>query len=253
MIDLIDECGKDICCLKTKKETQKKYAVEVTRFLVEDKKDEKVTGFDVGEYIILHAPLINVLDEECHDYVCQILMKNLKGIIANQRIKKKDKILIVGLGNPNILSDALGSKVLERIEINPLSKNNNVYKFTPNIFMATGIDSLDIIHMLVVWLEIDCVVLIDSLATKNVKRLGVSIQINNTGITPGSAVHGLGRKISKDTLGVPCFSIGVPLMLLAGEVVKDADKELILAQKDVHQNLDILAYIISRALNAIFC
>ena len=248
MIDLIDECGRDIRKVKFKKVKGEKYAIEVAKFSIETREEEEQTGFERGDYVIITTPLVNYLDEECHDFTTRVLRDNLKEMTKKQRVKRGQKVLIVGLGNPEILADALGVKVLENIKINPLSKKNNVFKFSPNIFMATGIDSLDIINMLVIWLAVDYVILIDSLATKEVSRLGVSIQINNIGITPGSAVHNLGRKISSNTLGVPCFAIGVPLMLIADKLLENAPKNLILTPKDIHEELDILAEIISKAI-----
>ena len=250
MIDLIEESAKDFSPYDKKIKTDKKYAVEVAKFSVASKQEEKHTGFVKGDYVILSAPLTHYLDKECHDYIAKIVQENLKCLMKKNEIKKGFKVLIVGLGNPDILADSLGIKVIEKIEINPLSNKKNVFKFCPNIFMATGIDSLDVIHMLVVWLDVDYVILIDSLATKNARRLGVSIQLNSAGITPGSAVHKLGRTISKDSLGVPCFSIGVPLMLLA-DSIENAPEDLILTLKDIHENLDNLAYIISSAINQI--
>ena len=171
--------------------------------------------------------------------------------MKKQGIKKGDSVLIVGLGNPEILADSLGSKTLEKIDIDILSKRKHIFKFAPNVFVSTGIDSFDMVHMLSAWLGVDYVIVIDSLATTNVNRLGVSIQLNSAGLTPGSAVHNGGRKISKDSLGLPCFALGVPLMLLADKVIENCPEEMILSPKDIHENLNNLSYIISRAINKV--
>ena len=248
MIDLIDECSKDLKLENYRVKTDKRYGVEVSTLFVGNKKEQKMTGFDKGDYVIITSPLTHFLDKECHDYVSEILRKNLLRMMKNENIKKGEKVLIVGLGNSQILSDALGIKTLEKIEISPFEKNNHIYKFAPSVFLSTGINSFDMVHVLAMWLGVDYVILIDSLATTNIKRLGVSIQINSAGLTPGSAVHNNGKKISRDSLGIPCFAIGVPLMFLADKVVDDCPNELILTLKDIDENIDTLAYIISNAI-----
>ena len=100
--------------------------------------------------------------------------------------------------------------------------------------------------MLSVWLEIDGVILIDSLATMNIDRVGCSVQLNSAGITPGSAVNKQGKKIGKNTIGVPCLSIGVPLMFLGKKLGRD---DLILTTKDIHENVSELAYVIGNGIN----
>lgn len=234
MIDLIDECGSDLSLYGYKTHKLSKYGASVSTLQVEE--DEN--NFESGQYSIISCPLLHALDEECHRYICGALKREIKKMKGNTF----GKVLVVGLGNPTILADCLGIKVVENVQISSL-KNNHIFKFCPNIFATTGIDSFEVVHLLVKWLKVDFVVVIDSLATKNLARLGTTIQINSAGMTPGSAVNNLGKKISKSTLGVPCFAIGVPLMFI--------HKDSILTPKDIHENLNTLADIISTALNTI--
>lgn len=249
MIDLIDECGEDLSINKYTVIEDKHYGIKLGMLSIENKKEEKITGFDKGDYVILSSPLTHFLDRECHDYLSNILAKNLKKMMQNQGIKRGQRVLVAGLGNPDILSDALGKKTIDKISSNTYNKNNHIFKFVPNVFITTGIDTFDMIHMLAVWLGVDYVILIDSLATTNIQRLGISIQLNSAGITPGSAIHHNGKKISKDTLGIPCFAIGVPLMFLPEKIIDNCPENLVLTLKDIHENLDTLAYIISNAIN----
>ena len=250
MIDLIDECGKDLKLSGYHVFRDKLYGIEVADLCVENKKQEKMLGFGMGDYVIISSPLTHMLDRQCHDYVSKIISRNLQNMLKKQKIKRGEKVLIIGLGNPDVLGDSLGIKTLEKIKISPFEKKNYVYKFAPNVFLCTGIDSFDIIHMLAIWLGVDYVIIIDSLATTNIKRLSVSIQINSSGLTPGSAMHHKGKKISRESLGVPCFAIGVPLMFLAGSAIDGAGEDLVLTPKDIHENLDTLSYIIAKSINA---
>lgn len=251
MIDLIDECANDLKLQSHKVSKDRKYGVEISSLYITNKQEEKMTGFDKGDYVIITSPLTHFLDEECHDYIADILKKNLSRMMKDQNLKKGQKVLIVGLGNSKITSDALGIKTLDKIEISPFDKNNHIFKFMPSIFLTTGIDSFDMVHLLAIWLGVDYVILIDSLATTNIRRLGVSIQLNSAGLTPGSAVNHKNKKISKESLGIPCFAIGVPLMLLADKVIDNCPNELILSLKDIDENIDTLSYIISKAIKSV--
>lgn len=135
------------------------------------------------------------------------------------------------------------------MELDPFKKNLRLFKFAPNVFSATGINSFDVVHMLAIWLDVDGVLIIDSLATNSISRLSTSFQINDAGMTPGSAVNNLGNKLCKASIGVPCLSIGVPTLLLAGKVKPDWPEGLILAPKDIHKNLNNVAKIIAIAIN----
>ena len=53
---------------------------------------------------------------------------------------------------------------------------------------VTGIETYDIVEGLVANLKPDAVILIDSLASRRAARINTSIQITDTGISPGSGV-----------------------------------------------------------------
>lgn len=247
MKDLIDEAGREILGKKVCQNKMNKYQIEVTKFCVSTKQQEKKLGFESGDYVIINSPLTHFLDRELHDFLSQIFFSHFNFILKKNHIRKKDNVLLVGLGNPQILADCLGIFVLDKIPIKNFDEKNNIFKLAPNVFALTGINSFDIIRLLKTKLSIDYVVVFDSLATENVERLGHSIQINSSGMTPGSALNHFGKKISKKTLGIPCFAVGVPFMLLGSASLKNAF-DVILTAKDVHEEVDLLAEIISKGV-----
>ena len=54
-------------------------------------------------------------------------------------------------------------------------------------------------------------IIIDSLATSDLTSLNRVIEINDTGIIPGSALR-TNKEITKKTFGIPILSIGVPFL-----------------------------------------
>lgn len=242
MIDLIDECSYDFERLGYKKVKAKKYDIDLLSLHVDSDKESKETGFDKGDYFIINAPLLQYLDEECFDYVSMLFEKRLKFLIKKWHVKKS-KTLLVGLGNPEIWADRFGVEVCRQFA---LDKFSNVKKFCPNVYFETGIATFEVVKALVEKFDITFIIVLDALCTNHISRLGCSIQLTTTGMTPGSGVIFGNKRICKKELGVPCFSIGVPFMINSRSL--GAEEELLLCPKDVKENVQNLGYIISHAL-----
>ena len=133
----------------------------------------------------------------------------------------KDKpILIVGLGNTEILVDSLGSNVTSKIiatnQYNDFLTVPKVALLNPEVMGKTGISSFKLIRLVVEDLKPDLIILVDSLATSDITSLNRVIEMNDTGIIPGSALR-TNKEINKKTFGIPILSIGVPLLYKAKE------------------------------------
>lgn len=251
MIDLIDECAEDLVGFGYKVKDLGKFGTQLALLSVDTAKKAERLGFGEGEYVIVNLPRIFGADEECQKYISGILSKELNRIMGTLKLKKEDRFLIVGIGNPDILADSLGKKVLDKININTLNEDNNVFKICPNIYINTGISTFETVYLVSVALDVDCIILIDSLATKNISRLGNSFQLNSRGITPGSAMHDKNKKIDKESTGISCLSFGVPFMIFASDLCECKDKDLVLAPKDIHENIDVASSIIASAISKV--
>ncbi len=249
MIDLIDECATELEGYGYKVKRLGQYGIDLATLSVDSQQKSKALGFGQGEYVILNSPLVYDLDNECHNYISKILTKQLDKIFEKLRLNKNSRFLIVGIGNPDILADSLGKKVLDKIIINTLDDDNNIFKICPNIYINTGISTFETVYLLANTFDVDCIILIDALATRNINRLGISFQLNSAGITPGSAMHDKNKKIDKESTGIACVSFGVPFMIFASDLVKCEDKDLVLAPKDIHENIDIASKIIAGAIS----
>ena len=126
------------------------------------------------------------------------------------------------------------------------------------------------------WKVEDFVIAIDALAARNTKRLNRTIQIADTGISPGSGVGNHRAGITKETLGIPVIAIGVPTVVDAATIVRDTMEhvmhevegkvdELVLEQwisphlygmfvtpKDIDETIARIGITISEALNMLF-
>ena len=81
---------------------------------------------------------------------------------------------------------------------------------------STGVESAELIRALVREIEPGFVIAIDALASRSAQRLGKTVQIADTGITPGSGWAMPGRSWSRQTLGIPVIALGVPTVVDAG-------------------------------------
>lgn len=249
MFDLIDECSSDLTACGYKTEELGRYGVTESCLFLDSSKSSTMLGFEKGRYFIYNAPLLSNLMPEHYEFLKDVISQRMRGLFKRHKIGKKEKVLLVGIGNPDIMADSFGVKAVQKVDIEPFRKYNRIFKLMPNIFANTGINAFDIVRLVVQSFDISLVILIDSLATRNLARLGVSIQFNDAGLTPGSALNNFGVAINKGTINVPCFSIGVPMMI--SSKIFDEGTDLILTEKDAKEKVEFMSRLIADVLNGI--
>ena len=65
------------------------------------------------------------------------------------------------------------------------------------------------------------VITVDALASRSLSRLGKTVQLTDTGITPGSGIGNSRARIDRETLGVPVIAVGVPTVVDAATLIHD--------------------------------
>ena len=63
--------------------------------------------------------------------------------------------------------------------------------------------------------------MIDALASRRTERLGNTLQISDTGISPGAGIGNMRIEIKEKFLGIPVIAIGVPTVVNAYTLVYD--------------------------------
>ena len=128
-------------------------------------------------------------------------------------------VLIAALGNPDITPDALGSLAASNILITRHLKQHAPEEFAAfrvtalcrtGVLGTTGVESAVQIKTLCCELRPSLVIAVDALAGSDVKHLCRTVQICNSGISPGSGVGNNREELSEASLGVPVVAIGVP-------------------------------------------
>lgn len=205
-------------------ETEK---TKITKISVLDKEAAKVIGKPMGEYITVE------LDEFSYDTeLLDDRMKSISTQISSLLPKGDGTVLVAGIGNKDITPDALGPRCAEGIfstrhitselaEEIGLDRLNPVCSLATGVLGQTGIETGEIIKSVADAIKPKAVIVIDALAAAGLERLGRTVQITDTGITPGSGVGNKRAEISKNTLGVPVIAIGVPTVVDAVTLAKD--------------------------------
>lgn len=180
--------------------------------------EKRRSGKKVGSYITINIKNIDVISFDELNEAINIFAEELKKIIQNV-----NKVLVVGLGNVDTTADSIGPNAIKDIEITRhiikykpelLDENEiEVSAISPGVLGTTGIESQEIIKAIVDKVKPELIIAIDALASNDISRLLKTIQLCDTGITPGSGVKNRRREISKETMGVDVIAVGVPTVV----------------------------------------
>ncbi len=192
--------------------------VEITRIKVVDAKGAEALGKPVGNYVTLEVrPFMHNAD--LFDGRLGVLSREIAALLPS-----KGCVLVAGLGNESITPDALGPKVVkltfatrhigtELAESIGLCGVRCAAAVVPGVLGKTGIETGEILCGIVQKISPSAVIVIDALASRKLARLGTTVQICDTGISPGSGVGNTRRGINRQLLGVPVIAIGVPTVV----------------------------------------
>lgn len=204
--------------------------VKITEVTITEK-GSRTIGKKPGHYLTLESQAIRQANSEFEQITKNIFAKEFKNFLHNQNISQDAKCLIVGLGNWNVTPDALGPIVCENVvvtrhlfELQPETVQEGyrpVSAIAPGVMGITGIETSDVIFGVVQKTKPDFIIVIDALASRSIERVNATIQISDTGIHPGSGVGNKRKELSKETLGLPIFAIGVPTVVDAVSITSD--------------------------------
>ena len=188
----------------------------------------KIMNKEIGKYITLESDLMKFDDDDSRQKVINYLKDELIEIFGTDQSKKT---LIIGLGNWNITSDALGPRAVSKTLVTRhIFKNYNkdydddfseVAALSPGVMGITGIETVEIVKSIVDKIKPDRVVAIDALASRKMDRVNSTIQISTGGIAPGGGVGNKRKALDKSYLGVDVIAIGVPTVVDAATLTID--------------------------------
>ncbi len=198
--------------------TYRENGLEISRLTVKTQKAKQELGKEIGTYITIELPSLTDNFTETDDRLKTI------GQEIRRLLPVNGLLLVVGLGNDEITPDSLGPKTSSRVlatrhitgeiaRATGLDRLRPVAVMQTGVTGQTGIETGEYILSVVKRIRPTAVVAIDALASRRLERLGCTLQISDTGISPGAGVGNHRTKINKETIGVPVIAIGVPTVV----------------------------------------
>lgn len=220
----------EISGVKIKEEYSSNKKIKVSIVDIVNKHGASIMQRDVGRYVTIENMIKGTDSELDKEGLKKVLIRHLQELTKDIESKK---ILVVGLGNKDVTPDSLGPLVTEQIFVtrhlikeygNDFQEENkieNIAAIAPGVMGQTGMEAKEIIKAIVKDMDINLVIVIDALAARSVYRLNTTIQLTNTGISPGSGVGNNRKALNSDSLGIPIIAIGVPTVVDAYTIVND--------------------------------
>lgn len=244
--------------------------LSISKLKVKNQKAKLSLGKEIGTYITIELPSLTDNFSETDKRLITI------GEEIRRLLPVNGLVLVVGLGNTEITPDSLGPKASSRIlatrhisgeiaRATGLDRLRPVAVIQSGVTGQTGIETGEYIMSIVKRIKPTAVVAIDALASRRLERLGCTLQISDTGISPGAGVGNHRTKINQETIGVPVIAIGVPTVvdiqtlasdLLDNEYTKQTQKlirpnnrEMIVIPREIDLLTERASRLIGFALN----
>lgn len=240
------------------KKTVRRYGEStVTSVNVTNENGEKLLGKPQGRYITVDVPSFSC-DSELLDGRLDALIEQIASLIPH-----RGTVLTVGLGNRDMTADALGPKCADRIfATRHIGKElasslgfdslRSVASFAPGVLGKTGMESSEITASVVKEIDPCCVITVDALAALDINRLGTTVQLTDTGISPGSGIGNARKEMNEKTLGVPVIAIGVPTVISAYTLAQNVLDELSISA-DISKGEKFKEYIVASREADLIC
>lgn len=212
----------------TRYENKKICGVDADFLEVMNSDGEKATGKPKGRYCTLNVGKIWDSDIRGFDNAMTALCRIIRNFIP----ENAKSCLVAGLGNSGIIADAVGPFAVSNVIVTHHIKRADpelfsqmgmcdVMSICPGVLGNTGLEGADVVASVVKNENPDFVIAIDALASRKLSRLATTVQICDTGISPGSGINNTRKSLCRQTLGIPVIAVGVPTVVEASTLAYD--------------------------------
>ncbi|WP_130863524.1 GPR endopeptidase [Bacilliculturomica massiliensis] len=203
--------------------------VTVTRITIEDERGSAIMNKPQGRYITVEIKGGVNGSEEIKEMAARAVAAELTALIPFHHYLK---VLVVGLGNEKVTPDSLGPHTVSKIrvtrhlflhyEVEGDDDQANVSALNPGVMASTGMESGDLIYGAAEITDPEVILVIDSLAARSIERINTTIQITDTGISPGAGMGNHRKVLTSESMGRKVVAVGVPTVIDAGSMVLDS-------------------------------
>lgn len=236
---------------------------EITEIVIDDDSCLNTIGKGRGCYITLEGCELSRFSDTYEDMSLE-LASELERLIPD------GDMLVVGLGNNDITPDALGPQVISKIlatrhlrseldseEESFLTSLRPVSAFAGGVLGQTGIETAELVSAVIKQINPSGVIVVDSLACSDISRLGTTIQLSDSGISPGSGVSNARAELSEKLFGIPVIAIGVPTVVdmhtivrsLTGSEISEELPNMIVTPRDIDRLTERASQLIAFGIN----
>lgn len=207
--------------------------METTWVRIDTPQAAKRLGKAQGVYWTLTHPNLPSLSPEERIGIAREVSQMLRLLLPPQ-----GDVLVLGLGNRHMTADALGDRVVSGVLVTRHLKDQrmrNVCAMAPGVLGITGVETAELALGLTQKLKPSAVLVIDALAAMETSHICTTIQLTDTGISPGSGVGNHRQGINAEWLQVPVIAIGIPMVVYASTIVRDALRRILAKESTIEQ------------------
>lgn len=244
------------------------FAVHEVRILSEDAARE--IGKPQGRYLTLELDALIRREEDAFPRACKALSTLLRELLPRPN---DGPVLIAGLGNRMITPDAIGPQTADHVIATRhlIAQSPAIFAdwrpvsaLAPGVLGQTGVETGEVICGVLDRVRPAAVIAVDALAAGRLSRLLRTVQLADTGITPGAGVGNARAALNKETLGVPVIAVGVPTVVdgatLAHEIssqlgqpaceaLDDLSQPVMITTRDIDREVADISRMIGYAVN----
>ena len=191
----------------------------VTALTVTSEEGAREIGKPEGTYLTVTFPPLFEMDETQTEEGAAVIAGYLTALLPPRDSRP---ILIVGLGNATLTADAVGPLTARQIPATAHCEEGGLLVLTPGVTWQSGTEAASLVHGVVKELDAAAVIAIDALCARSTERLACTVQLADTGITPGSGIRLPRSAIDRETMGVPVIAVGVPTVVSSAALVCEA-------------------------------
>ena len=238
--------------------------VPVTTVEILDGDGEAALGKPRGTYVTLEL-------EGLSDRAEGIFQRGISAVAGELRwllepLAPEGLVLVAGLGNRAITPDAVGPLVHEHTLVtrhliaqmpDRFGGLRPVASLAAEVLGSTGVESAEVVRAVCDRIRPACVIAVDALASRSLRRLCRTVQLSDTGITPGSGVGNHRMGLNRDTLGIPVLAVGVPTVVdgatlaadLTGREVSGGEENFMVTPRDIDSQVADLGKLVGYAID----
>lgn len=244
------------------------FAVHEVRILSADAARE--IGKPQGRYLTLELDALIRREEDAFPRACKALSTLLRELLPHPN---NGPVLIAGLGNRMITPDAIGPQTADHVIATRhlvaqspaiFADWRPVSALAPGVLGQTGVETGEVICGVLDRVCPAAVIAVDALAAGRLSRLLRTVQLADTGITPGAGVENARAALNEETLGVPVIAVGVPTVVdgatLAHEIssqlgqpaceaLDDLSQPVMITTRDIDREVADISRMIGYAVN----